>query len=53
MVTCVVGRNRLPLRQFDGFLTASYAILHSVGRFAVERFRHDNRGNLGARTGAR
>lgn len=39
----------LRVRPFDGFLTATYAILHSAGRFGIERFRHDNRGRLGSR----
>ena len=37
----------LPHRQFDGMLTAVYFAVHPIGRFALEKLRHDNRGKLG------
>jgi len=39
----------LPFKYFDGMLAAVYCIVHSVGRFGLERLRNDNLGRIGLR----
>jgi len=42
----VVFYAALPYLPFDGFLTATYLIMHSVIRYSLEYFRQDDRGKL-------
>jgi len=39
----------LRFKYFDGMLAAVYCIVHSVGRFGLERLRNDNLGRIGLR----
>ncbi len=39
----------LPVKHFDGMLTATYCLLHPIGRFVQERFSQDHRGRLTGR----
>jgi hypothetical protein len=40
----------LPYKMFDGMFAALYLITHPIIRFALERFRQDDRGKLGSWT---